>query len=52
MRTVPVVSEQDGSNKRLRRVHLIRWVWHREERRARYDRIVAKSMRRELDHML
>ena len=28
--------------------HLVRWVWHREERRFRYDQVVARSIRREL----
>ena len=50
---VTVVYEQEVSNERLsRRVHLVRWVWHREERRVRYDEIVARSISRELDDTL
>ena len=52
LRIVTVVAEQEVSNERLRRVHLVRWVWHREERRVRNDQVVARSMRRELDDTL
>ena len=33
-------------------VHLVRWVWYREKRRVRYDQVVARSIRRELDDTL
>ena len=33
-------------------MHLVRWVWHREERRVRYDEAVARSKRRELNDKL
>ena len=34
------------------RVHLARWVWHREEHRGRYDQVVARSIGREFDDTL
>ena len=52
LRIVTVVSEQEISNERLRRVHLVRWVWCREERRDRYDHVVARNIRREFDDTL
>ena len=42
---VTTVSEQDVSNKRPWRVHLVRWVWHREDRKVRYDKVVARIVR-------
>ena len=36
--------EQGVSNERPRRVHLVRWVWHGEERRVEYDQAVARSI--------
>ena len=40
------------STERRRRVHLVRWVRHRKERRVRYDQVIARSMSRELDDTL
>ena len=39
-------------NKKFPKNGLGEWVWHREKRRVKYDQVIARSIRRELDNTL